>query len=502
MKVTSERLENCQVRVVVEMEASEIEQKLRQTAQKVSRKYTVPGYRRGKAPYAAVLRSFGREALQQQAIEDFGQEWYDAALHQVEYEPYEMGELEKVDWDPFRMEILVPIRPEVDLGDYRSVRLTPEVPQVTDDDVDRYLGELRKQHAQWVPADRTAAFGDRVVVDIEGKVDGETVLGNEGRELMLTEGARYPLPGFHEEIAGMSTGEEKIFTLTYPDSEPREDLAGKEGTFSVRLVAVNEEDVPPLDDDLAQMVGDYETLADLRVAARRNLEDEARQKVESEFPEQVLTAIIDQAVKIEFPPQAVSHELDDALEQMENNLAGRGLKLDTYLQMMGKTRQAYGEELRPVAVNRLRRTLAMGEIIRREGLTVEGQAVQAELDRLVAAEEFQSEEMQQVLQTPGARISIMNDLLLAKARERLADIAKGEAPDLPAPATEGEETTQSRVIAEGMAELEAIQEEMAEPPATGEETAGSEPVALEEAVEAVALDDTAANEPAEEPARE
>jgi len=181
MKVTSERQENCQVRVTVELDAAEAENKLRQTAQRLSRRYTVPGYRKGKAPYAAVLRAFGRELLQEQALEEFGQELYDQALKEVEYKPYAPGELEKVEWDPFRLEILLPIMPEVDLGDYRAVRATPEPKPVADDAVDHYLEELRQQHTQWIPVERPADLGDHVVVDIEGRA-GDQEVGPEGAD--------------------------------------------------------------------------------------------------------------------------------------------------------------------------------------------------------------------------------------------------------------------------------------------------------------------------------
>lgn len=467
MKVTSERLEHCQVRVTVELEAAEVETKLRRTAQEVSRKYTIPGYRKGKAPYAAVLRTFGRELLQQQALEDWGQDLYDDALSQVEYEPYDQGELENVAWDPFVMNILLPIRPEVDLGDYRSVRLEDELQAVTDEDVEHYLEELRQQNAQWVPVERAAVLGDRVVVDIEGKVEGEVVLGNQGRELILSAEARYPLPGLHEQVVGMVPGETKIFPLTYPDNEPQKELAGKEATFSVHLVTVNEQDIPALDDELALMVGDYETLDDLRASVRKNLGEEAKERQETEFPDKVLAAMIEQAPKVEFPPQAVSKEVESMLDQVETNLSGRGVKLETYLTMMGKTRQAYSEELRPAATERVRRRFVMSEIIRREGLTVSGDEVQAALDRLAASEEFQTDEMQQLLQTPGARISVMNDLLVERARERVAQIARGEAPEPAAEEAAGQE--ESAPAAE--AEAEAAEVETPAEAAEGEAAA-------------------------------
>jgi len=430
MKVTSERQENCQVRVTVELDTAEVENKIRQPEQRLSRRYTVPGYRKGKAPYAAVLRTFGRELLQEQALEEFGQEFYDQALKGIEYEPYTAGELEKVEWDPFRLEILVPIMPEVDLGDYRSVRVTPEPKPVADDAVDHYLEDLRQQHTQWIPVERPAVLGDHVVLDIEGRADDQVILGNQGRELTLDAASPYPVPGFHEQVVGMSPGEEKQFTLTFPDDDPRKDLAGREGTFTVKLVAVNEPDVPPLDDELAQMVGDYSTLADLRAAAQKNLEEEARQAAEAELPDKALDAMIAAATKIEYPPQAVEKELDSMLEEMEQNLSSRGIKLDTFLGMIKKTREAYRQELRPAAEARLRHVLALAEAIKQEGLKVEEADIEERVQELKAQEDFQSEEMQKLLDDRAARAGLANDLLLTRIHERIAQIAKGEAPPL------------------------------------------------------------------------
>ena len=139
MEVTTERLEDCQVNVIIEMDAAETDKRLRQTARTISRQFNVPGYRRGKAPFAAIVRTFGREAIQQQAVEDWGQELYEEAVEEIEYEPYQVGELQDVEWDPFRMTVLLPIPPEVDLGDYRSVRVPYEVEPVTEEQIDEYV---------------------------------------------------------------------------------------------------------------------------------------------------------------------------------------------------------------------------------------------------------------------------------------------------------------------------------------------------------------------------
>ncbi len=466
MRVTTERLENCQVNVIIEMDAADIEEKLRETARKLSRRYNIPGYRRGKAPYHAVMRVFGREAVQQQALEDFGQDLYDQALEQVEYEPYEIGELQDVEWDPFRMTVLLPVQPEVELGEYRAVRVSYEPQAVTDEDVEERLKELQQQNAQWVPVERPAALGDQVLLDLEVKVGDQVILDNQGREMLLEAESKSPLPGFHEEIVGLSSGQEKSFVLTVPEDGYEAEVAGQEATVTVHLLTVRQEDLPGLDDDLAMMVGDYDSLDGLRTAIRQSLETEAQQRAESEYLDQVLEAMIEAATKIEYPPQAVAHEVEVALGQMERNLATSGMQLDTFLGMIGKTREAYREELRPSADERLKKRLVLREIAQLEGLEPESEEVEAEIERLSEMLGPQGEELRQMLDSPEGRQSVADDLIMTRAQERVVQIGKGEAP----PKEDKEEA-----VAEAVVETEAEGE--VEAGAEAETPAAEEPVA-------------------------
>ncbi len=468
MKVTTERLENCQVNVIIEMDAAEIDKELRQTARKLSRQFNVPGYRRGKAPYHAVIRVFGREAVQQQALEDWGQDLYEKALEEIEYEPYEVGELKDVEWDPFRMTILLPIKPEVDLGDYRAVRVPFEPEPVTDERIEAYLKELQQNNAQWVPVERPATWGDMVVIDAEGKIGDEVVLSNEGEELLLETEAETPLPGFQAEIVGLSPGEEKTFMLTYPEDDRDEEVAGQEATFAVKLYTVKEENLPPLDDELAMMVGDYDSLEALKAAIRENLETEALQKAEADYPDRVLEVMIEGAGRIEYPPQAIDRESELVLDQMERNLASAGLALDQYLAMVNKTREMYKQELRPAAEERLRKRLVLNEAARQEGLEADPEEVEAEINRLSEMMGDEAEQMRQALDSPGGRQSIANDLVMDQVQERIMQIAKGEAPPLE------EVEAEPEVEAEAKAEIEAEAEAEVEVEAEAKAEVGAE----------------------------
>lgn len=224
----------------------------------------------------------------------------------------------------------------------------------------------------------------------------------------------------------MSLGEEKTFALTVPEGDFEEDVAGQEVAVSVQVHTVREQDLPAMDDELAMMVGDYDSLDGLRAALREEMETAALQKLESEYLDTVLDAMIEAAAKIEYPPQAVDREANLILGQMERNLAASGLQLDTYLGMIGKTREGYRQELRPSAEERLKKRLVLDEIARLENLEVDTEAVEAEIERLSEMMGPNAEQMREMLQSPEGRQSLSEDLITAKAQELATQIGKGE----------------------------------------------------------------------------
>ncbi|MFN2227475.1 MAG: trigger factor [Anaerolineae bacterium] len=461
MKVTTERLDNCQVNVIIELDAAETEEKLRQTARKLSREFTVPGYRRGRAPFHAVIRVFGREAVQQQTLEDFGNDIYEQALEEIEYEPYEIGDLQEVEWDPFRMVVQIPIPPEIELGDYRAVRVPLEPEEVTDEEVEAELERMRQEFAQWVPVERPAQMGDQVLMDYRGTAGDEPVMDNENYELLLEEGAFHPLPGFHEQVVGMAPGETKTFELQVPEEGEDEEVAGKTATITATLHAVREQDLPEMADELAMMVGTYETLDELKASVRERLETEALEREEADYLSKVLEAMIEGASRIEYPAQAVDREADLALRQMEQNFAMQGLPPSTLWSMIGKTREQYKQEMGPVAEDRLRRRLVLEEVGRREGLEPDEAEIEAEIERMVAMAGDEADEMREMLESPEGRASIADDLRIDLARERVKAIGKGEAPELAEAEVEVEAEAQPEVGSE-------------EPPAEGPEAKDDE----------------------------
>jgi len=364
--------------------------------------------------------------------------------------------LEDVQWDPFVMTVLVPIEPEVDLGDYRSLRLPFEVEEVTEAAVEEYLERLREEHAQWVPVDRPAQMGDQVVVNVKAREADVTIVEEENMELLLEEGSSRPLPGFAEQIVGLKAGESAEFDLSLPAEDDEEGAEPREAHVYVDVNTVRERDMPAMDDELAMMVGDYETLDALKASVRERLEEEARQAAESEYLDKVLAAMIEAAPKIEYPPQAIDREADSAMMQMERNLRASGLPFETFLRMIGKTREMYRQELRPQAEDRLKKRLVLKEIARREGLMPSPEDIEAEINFMSERMGPQADEMRELLMTPEGRESVAADLAMDRAQKRAVEIARGEAPELEEePAAESSPEPEAEPPAEGTTEAQA-----------------------------------------------
>ena len=429
MNVTAERLENCQVELTIEVDEERVEQELRGVAQRVSKRRRIPGFRPGKAPYDVVLRFFGKDALYREALEDLGQTVFKEALEKEGIEPFAQAELVDFQFEPMVLKMVVPVAPIVELGDYRQLRLTSPEVNVSDEEVEAALKRIQAQHSQWQPVERPAQLGDQAIVDIESTVEGEVVLSNQERALLLKAESPYPVPGFNEQIVGMAIGEDREFDLTYPENLANEKLAGKESHFKVHLHDLKELVLPEMDDDLAKTVGDFETFDDLKAKVREGLQAEAEREAESRFASEVLTTTVERA-RIEFPPVLLERELDSLFEEQDRVLRQReGLNLDNWLEINKKSKEEYRDELHPRAAERLKRGLALGKVVELEGITVGEEEVGTQIERMSSSFGEQADKARDVFSSPDNVRSIASDLLTNRALQRLIAIARGEVEE-------------------------------------------------------------------------
>lgn len=422
MKVTPEEHPNRQVTLTVEVEEERAQRALRQAARRLSRRTRIPGFRPGKAPYGIVVRTVGEDYLRAEAFEAVGQQLYKDALEEAEIEAYAQGTLDDVQWDPLTFKVTVPLPPLVELGDYRALRVPPEPILVLDEEVDEALQHLRERYAEWVPVDRPAAYDDMLVMDIKGAVGDEEIMNQQNWERVLQEESSGSLPGFDAALVGLSTGDEHSFDVTYPEGTTR--WAGETARFEVTLHGVKAKELPPLDDELAQTIGEHETLDELQEVVREDLR--AQREAESEYEGKVLDALVEQA-QIEFPPLMLDKELDDLLGNHDRLLRQQGTPLDEWLRVSGKSKEDYREETRPQAERRLKRNLALSELVEQEKLAVEDADVDEEIERRVAGQSSDTaQQLRELLDPSSGRQMLRKDLLTQKALQRLLSIAKGE----------------------------------------------------------------------------
>jgi len=425
VKVTREKEENCQVFLRIELEPAEVEKSLEQSYRRLVGKANIPGFRKGKAPRAVLERYIGKDSLLEDALNNLLPQVYEQALKEQQIEAIANPAIEIVQADPVVFTATVPLKPTIELGDYHSIKLTPEPVEVTKDEVDAVIGQLRRQHGTWEPVERPVSFDDLVTLDIESQVEGKPLINQQGVQYQVLQNQPLPVPGFAGQLSGMKSGEEKQFKLQLPEDYPTAELAGKEALFKVKVSEVKQLRLPKLDNEFARLVDpQFKTLASLRKQLTNNLRLRAEQKAREEFEERTIDAVVDLS-QVEFPPVLVKTEIDRLMDQQARWLQASGRGLEEYLGRINKTEEELREELRPLATKRVSRSLVLGRVAEEEKIEVSDAEIDAELEKLVQDAAENKEEMEKRLDSPQVRGSVEQLLATRKTIQRLVEIAGG-----------------------------------------------------------------------------
>lgn len=453
LKITTEPRERRQLGMSIEVDPARVQRELRKAAQKIASDYRIPGFRKGKAPFQVIVQQVGLPNLYSQFMDDLGQELYKAAIEQEGITPYATATLEDVDLEPMTYKLLVPLDPEVDLGDYRSLRVEADAVTVDEADVEARLERYRSEHAGWTELARPSAYGDMmninvrsVLIPAEGEVadsehGGETVVLDE-TDWDVTPDQENPMepPGFDEALLGMMPGEEKEFVLSWPD-DSQSVYAGRQARFHVKLNKIQAYQIPELNDEFAQLVGpDFNTLEDLKANIRQSLSEEAKSSGDAVYADKVLSALVEQST-LNYPPVVVEDQIDTMVQQFENQLRQLNINsLEDYLQRVGGgTVEEYRERLRPEAQKLAEQNLVLSELLRLEKLQVSDEDIEARIKLMMGGEENVDEEsarsVAEMLRTGAGRSILESQILREKALELLLAIARGEETP-PPPAAE------------------------------------------------------------------
>ena len=413
------------VKLVIEASAEEFEAGLNAAYNKNKNKISVPGFRKGKAPRKMIEQLYGSQIFFEDAANEIIPDAYaDAAKEsgldivsqpKVSIEQLEAGK-------PFIFAAEVAVRPEVELGEYKGVEVTKADAEVTDADVEEELKKVQDQNSRTVSVeDRAVKDGDMTVIDFEGFIDGEAFEGGKGENYPLTIGSHSFIDTFEEQMIGMNIGEEKELNVTFPEDYHAENLKGKPATFKVTVKEIKEKQLPELDDDFAQDVSDFDTLAeykdDLKKKIAERKESEAKAKKESEAIEKVV-----EAAKMDIPQAMIDTQVNRMLEDFAMRLQQQGLSVEQYFQYTGMTADKIMEEMNPEAVKRIKNSLVLEAVAKAENIEVSEEEFEAELQKMADMYKMEIEKIKEFMQDAEAK-QMKDDIAIQKAVELIVSSA-------------------------------------------------------------------------------
>ena len=528
MKIETTPLENQQVRLKVEVDPAQLEAAKRRAARHISEHSKIPGFRPGKAPYNIVQRFAGETAILEEAMELLVQDVYPKVLEESKIKPYGPGKLENiVSQEPPTFEFLVPLDAEVELGDYKVIRLRYKLKAITDKDVNKVLEDLRQQQAVIESVERPAWEGDQVGIQLSAErknvKDGENPALIRERSVTIVikpedtpdddeSGQEWPFPGFSRHLLGLSAGDEKTVTYTFPEDSNFELFRGQDADYKIKVENVKSRTLPELNDEVAKAQGEFETLDALKAGIRQRLELNTQQEYDRKYDEKIFAKLL-KSSQIKYPPQMLEQEIDTAMRQLENRLGQQNMDMETYLKTRKMDREALRKELSPMAEDRMKRFLLIYEIARSEDIQISPEEVQQETIRTMGTlTSGMTPKQARRLATRGMvnnlASNIMVDKLVGNTMERLRRIARGEFATEPAAAKQKtapkkkaatKKSISKKTASKNIPEAEAVSESQAasKSEAAVEDQPVAEPTAQETAPE-VALDDQPATE--EQPA--
>lgn len=433
----------------IEVPPADVDRHFATAYRHVAERTKVPGFRPGKAPRQVIDRFVGRASVLAEALDHLVGESYDAALDQTDIIPIDQPQ---VDIDPdalaegqvVRFTATVPIRPDVQLGDYTDFAFGLEVPDTTDEQVDQVIGDLREQQATLRPVDgRALQKGDIAQVKFAGTIDGEPFEGGSADRLPIAVGEDRMIPGFEDQLIGLDIAATKEFDLTFPDDYRVEELRGKQAHFTVELLDLREKVLPEVDDEFVKSVSETDSVDALRAEIRDALERRAQAEARHTFGDRIIEYATANAT-VELPEVMIANETDIMRDELRSRLAQQAIGLDQYLQLMKQSPEELSTELREPATRRVKTLLVLSAIAEKEGIDATDSEIEAEIAEQLARYDNDAKLREYLTSRRGRaylRMTLRNRKLVDALIERALGTRPTEAPEPRAEADENAKET-------------------------------------------------------------
>lgn len=426
MKISNKKLEKAIVELTVAFESDEWKSTQDKALNKLAKSVKIDGFRPGKAPVALIKSRISKASILQEASDMILQDKFVQILTDAQVEPVAQPTLSinKISEDELEVVINVPVKPEVELGEYKGLEVKKGRVAVTKKEIEEQLSNYQSQFAELsVKEDGKVAKGDTAVIDYEGFIDGEAFDGGKGENYPLEIGSGSFIPGFEDQLIGMTTDNGQEIKVTFPEDYGAPNLAGKEATFKVTVHEIKEKHLPEIDDELAKDVNidGVETLEQLKAHIKSQIKARKENESENKFMDDIYKALIASS-KVEDSDALLKQEQDMMLQEIEQNLQRQGLNFEVYEQFTGKSKEDVLEDIKPQAEERVKLNLILEAIIKEEELAVTDEEREAELQKIADMYQRELDDVKKIFE--GNMSHVENDILTRKAIDLVKDNLK------------------------------------------------------------------------------
>ncbi|MEA1961119.1 MAG: trigger factor [Bacillota bacterium] len=423
MDAKLEKIENSEAYLEIQIDAETFEEGLEKAYKKVVKQVAIPGFRKGRVPRQLLEAHFGQEVLYEDALEFVVPDAYQQAVEELKIDAIAQPDFEVVEVEggkPVIFKARVAVKPEVTLGEIEGLQITVPLIEVSDDDVDSRLEDMRSRYAQIVEKEEEAVSGDTVTIDFKGFVDDVAFEGGEGTDYQLILGSDTFIPGFEEQLIGVKKNDAVDVKVTFPEEYHAEELASKEAVFKVTVKKVETKELRELNDEFAQEVSNFDTLEEMRADVKSNLLEMSSLKEKNMKREAAIIAALD-VCEVTVAEAVVDAQLETMMEQMEQRMTSQGLSLEQYFQITGSTVEDFKRELRPEAETTAKTNFVLEKLAEEKGIEVSDEELHKEIENIAASMGMEVETAQENF----APIldKVIENLKMDKAMDYLVDHA-------------------------------------------------------------------------------
>lgn len=424
MKSTLISKENNEAKFTMEFTAEEFETAISGVYKAQKDKFVIDGFRKGKAPRSIIEKKYGETIFFEDAINDLFSVQYPLALDELELEVIDrpmadFSELKK--GEGFTVTITVACYPEFEVKDYKGVEIETVASEVTDEDVEEEIKSMSRKNSRMVTVDRPAQDGDMVLIDYEGWVGDEQFEGGTAERQPLKLGSGTFIPGFEEQLVGVSTGEDKDVVVTFPEEYHAPDLAGKEAIFKCKVHEIKVEELPEINDDFVKDVSEFDTLDELRASVREDLIKSAAAKDEAVMKNAAMEKVF-QANDIDVPDVMVDSEIDNMMAEFDQQLKAQGMDLEGYFKYLGTEPKEFRDNLKDEAFKKVKTRMIITAVAEQEGFEVSGEDINNEIESMAKQYNLEADKVREMLGAQNISM-IAGDIKLRKAIEFIYDNA-------------------------------------------------------------------------------